>query len=51
MKTLEEELYSCNVEGALEMLRVFAEDEPSVMYILSNLAPRVMNAVINGESE
>ena len=48
MKTLEEELYSCNVESATEMLRVFAEDEPSVMYILSNLAPRVMKAVING---
>ena len=48
MMTLEEELYSCDVSSALEMLRIFAEDEPSVFYILRNLHPYVQEAVING---
>ena len=48
MKTLEEELYSFDVPHAQEILRVFAEDEPSVMYILRNIQPRVREAVIYG---
>lgn len=49
MMTLEEELYRCSQSYARELLRVFAEDEPSVMYILRNLSPQVAEAVIRGK--
>ena len=48
MRTLEEDIYRMNVQEAEEMLRVFAEDEPSVNFILSNLYSRVREEVING---
>ena len=48
MMTLEEEIYRMNVERAEEMLRVFAEDEKSVNYILSNLFSGVREAILRG---
>ena len=48
MRTLEEDIYRMNVQEAEEMLRVFAEDEPSVNFILSNLYSRVREEVIYG---
>ena len=48
MRTLEEDIYRMNVQEAEEMLRVFAEDEPSVNFILSNLYSRVREQVIYG---
>ena len=48
MQTLEEELYRASLNKARELLRMFKEDEPSVMYILRNLNPYVYEQVVNG---
>ena len=48
MQTLEEELYRASLSKAQELLRMFKEDEPSVMYILRNLNPYVYEQVVNG---
>ena len=48
VRTLEEDIYRMNVPEAEEMLRVFAEDEPSVNFILSNLYSRVREQIIYG---
>ena len=37
-----------NVQEAEHMLNVFAEDEPSVQYILSNLFNRVRDQIVYG---
>lgn len=50
-RTLEEEIYRMNVAEAEAMLKVFAEDEPSVQFILSNLYSRVREAIIYGGSD
>ena len=51
MRTLEEDIYRMNVQDAEEMLKVFAEDEPSVNFILSNLYSGVREQVIYGEAK
>ena len=51
MQTLEEELYRASLSKARELLRMFKEDEPSVMYILRNLNPYVYEQVVNGGVE
>ena len=51
MRTLEEDIYRMNVQDAEEMLKVFAEDVPSVNFILSNLYYGVREQVIYGEAK
>lgn len=48
MRTLEEDIYRMNVSEALAMLNLFAEDEASVNFILSNLYSRVREQIIHG---
>ena len=47
-RTLEEDIYRMSVSEAKEMLRLFAEDEPSVNFILSNLYWRVREEIVYG---
>lgn len=48
VRTLEEEIYRMNAQEAEHMLKVFAEDEPSVHFILNNLFSRVREQIVFG---